>query len=110
MKINFEEIKKQPLNNQVLLSVLEVLYTSIKQERPQNIKINEFCSAKIINGIQFEIELTESPLSINDILIVSSSGNTIVTPTYIEEIKDKKVIFTSNSINANETLFVTYKY
>lgn len=110
MKINFEQLKKQPVDTNILLSLLEMLYVELKQEKMTNIRFNEYCTAEIIDGNTFEISLSEAPISINDILIVSMDGNHFITPSFIEEINGKKVRFTSRNITSHEVLYVTYKY
>lgn len=110
LKINFEEIKKQNINKEAIVNLLEALYIEIQNNDFNKIKLNEICIAESINIDEYQIELKNKPISINEIFIVNKNGQIFITPNSINEISNNKVKFTDNRIKNKEELFVTYKY
>ena len=110
LKINFEEIKKQNINKETIVNLLEALYMEIQNNDFNRIKLNEICIAESINIDEYQIELKNKPISINEIFIVNKNGQIFITPNSITEISNNKVKFTDNRIKNKEELFVTYKY
>lgn len=112
MTIDFESVKKQSLTKDLLLSLIEKIYLIVKNERTPNIILNEFVDNMSLDNTNniYQIILGSAPLSINDILIVSESGDIIITPNNIIEINKNIIKFTHPKIKNKLNFFVTYKY
>ena len=110
MKINFTELRKQNLDNETLINILEAIYYEIVNNDLTKVRLNELSSVEIINIDEFSFELSNAPSSINDILIISRKEQFIITPDSIYKIKDKKVFIKDNRLKNKDEIFVTYKY
>lgn len=110
MKINFEQLKKQKLDNDVIINLFESMYNEINDNNYNKIRLNETAIIESIGINEFEIELKSEPISINDIFIVSKNGQIIVTPNFITKIEKNKVILSDARLKNKDEIFVTYKY
>lgn len=110
MKLNFTELKKQNLDNETMINILEALYDEIINNNLTKVKLNELCIIESINVEEFSFELSSKPTSINDILIVTRKEQFIVTPDNIYEIKGNTVFIKDNRLKNKDEIFVTYKY
>jgi putative chaperone protein DnaJ len=110
LKINFAELRKQNLDNETFINILEAIYYEIINNDLTKVRLNELSSVEIINIDEFSFELSNAPSSINDILIISRKEQFIITPDSIYEIKDKKVFIKDNRLKNKDEIFVTYKY
>ena len=113
MNINFEELKKQELNYEAILLILESLYNDFNKTISSTIKLNEYVDTiKKVDGKfdEFYFELANRPISISDILIVLEDGSTFITPSSILEIEENKIYIKSVNISTESSFFVTYKY
>lgn len=110
MKINFNEIRKQKLDVETLINIIEAIYNSMNENNFNNIKMNELSIAENINVNEFSVELKFRPISINDILIISRKEQYIISPDSITEIKDKEILIKDARLKNKDELFVTYKY
>lgn len=110
MKINFEQLRKQKLDNEVIINLFENIYNEMNNNNYNKIKLNENAIIESIGINEFEIELKSEPISINDIFIVSKNGQIIVTPNFITKIEKNKVILSDARLKNKDEIFVTYKY
>ena len=110
MKIKFEELKKQKLDNEVIINLFENIYNEMNNNNYNRIKLNEISIIESIGINEFEIELKNEPISINDIFIVSKNGQIIVTPNFITKIEKNKVTLSDVRLKNKDEIFVTYKY
>lgn len=113
MKINFETLKSQNIDNETLLNILEILYNEVKSSTNPNIIFNEFVDNLEPDAKEhstFSFSLSKSPISINDMLIVSDDGSIVITPSSITKIDKNKIYFKNLQITSNMNLFVSYKY
>lgn len=109
MYIDFEEIRKQNVDKNTLINILEVIYQELKADKYPNIKINELCSLEEIGTYSYKLHLKEIPVSVNDIFIITESG-IVIPPNNISDI-DKNIITINNkNIKKTDDIFVTYKY
>ncbi|MGL5311711.1 MAG: hypothetical protein ACRCX2_19895 [Paraclostridium sp.] len=113
MKIDFEQIKKQNVDSDTLLHLLEVIYSEVKACTAPNIIFNEYVDTLEVvktSHATYAFTLSKTPISQNDLLIVSEDGSVYVTPSSIIKIEGTKVYFKNLQINSDTPLFVTYKY
>jgi putative chaperone protein DnaJ len=110
MKIKFEELKKQKLDNEVIINLFENIYDEMNNNNYNRIKLNEISIIESVGINEFEIELKNEPISINDIFIVSKNGQIIVTPNFITKIEKNKVTLSDARLKNKDEIFVTYKY
>ena len=110
MKIKFEELKKQKLDNEVIINLFESMYNEMNDNNYNKIRLNEIAIIESIGINEFEIELKNEPISINDIFIVSKNGQIIVTPNFITKIEKNKVTLSDARLKNKDEIFVTYKY
>ena len=110
MKIKFEELKKQKLDNEVIINLFENIYDEMNNNNYNRIKLNEISIIESVGINEFEIELKNEPISINDIFIVSKNGQIIVTPDFITKIEKNKVTLSDVRLKNKDEIFVTYKY
>ena len=110
MKIKFEELKKQKLDNEVIINLFENIYNEMNNNNYNRIKLNEISIIESVGINEFEIELKNEPISINDIFIVSKNGQIIVTPNFITKIEKNKVTLSDVRLKNKDEIFVTYKY
>ena len=110
MKIKFEELKKQKLDNEVIINLFENIYNEMNNNNYNRIKLNEISIIESVGINEFEIELKNEPISINDIFIVSKNGQIIVTPNFITKIEKNKVTLLDARLKNKDEIFVTYKY
>ena len=110
MKIKFEELKKQKLDNEVIINLFENIYNEMNNNNYNRIKLNEISIIESVGINEFEIELKNEPISINDIFIVSKNGQIIVTPNFITKIEKNKVTLSDARLKNKDEIFVTYKY
>jgi hypothetical protein len=113
MKIDFEQIKKQNIDNETLLHLLEVIYNEVKVTTTPNIMFNEYVDTLEIDKklhATYSFTLSKEAISPNDMLIVSEDGTVFITPSSIVKIEGSKIYFKSLQINSETPLFVTYKY
>ena len=110
MKIKFEELKKQKLDNEVIINLFENIYNEMNNNDYNRIKLNEISIIESVGINEFEIELKNEPISINDIFIVSKNGQIIVTPDFITKIEKNKVTLSDARLKNKDEIFVTYKY
>lgn len=109
MIINFKEIKKSPINFEVLLNILEILYKKINGISNKLI-LNELCKVETNLKNEYFIRLENKPLSNSDILIVSQDASVILTPSYINKIEDDVVYLNNKNIKKIDYVYVTYKF
>ncbi|PHI06520.1 hypothetical protein [Fusobacterium polymorphum] len=110
MKIKFEELKKQKLDNEVIINLFENIYNEMNNNNYNRIKLNEISIIESVGINEFEIELKNEPISINDIFIVSKNGQIVVTPNFITKIEKNKVTLLDARLKNKDEIFVTYKY
>ena len=110
MKINFEQLRQQKLDNEVIINLFENLYNEMNNNNYNKIKLNETAIIESIGINEFEIELKNEPISINDIFIVSKNGQVVVTPNVIIKIEKNKVVVSDARLKNKDEIFVTYKY
>lgn len=110
MKINFEQLRKQKLDNEVITNLFESMYNEMNDNNYNKIRLNETAIIESIGINEFEIELKNEPISINDIFIVSKDGQIIVTPNFITKIERNKIILSDARLKNKDEIFVTYKY
>lgn len=110
MKINFEQLRKQKLDNDVIINLFESMYNEMNDNNYNKIRLNETAIIESIGINEFEIELKNEPISINDIFIVSKNGQIIVTPNFITKIERNKIILLDSRLKNKDEIFVTYKY
>lgn len=110
MKIKFEELKKQKLDNEVIINLFESIYNEMNNNNYNRIKLNEISIIEAVGINEFEVELKNEPISINDIFIVSKNGQIIVTPNFIIKIEKNKVTLSDARLKNKDEIFVTYKY
>lgn len=110
MKINFEQLRQQKLDNEVIINLFENLYNEMNNNNYNKIKLNEIAIIESIGINEFEIELKNEPISINDIFIVSKNGQIVVTPNFIIKIEKNKVVLSDARLKNKDEIFVTYKY
>lgn len=109
MKINFEELKLQKVDNNIILEILENLYKSIKTTK-NNMILNELCKVNRTLSNEYNIKLSSKPLSNSDIFIVSQDGSIILTPTNITKIENDVVYISNKNMKMLDYVYVTYKY
>ena len=109
MKINFEELKLQKVDNNIILEILENLYKSIKTTK-NNMILNELCKVNRTLSNEYNIKLYSKPLSNSDIFIVSQDGSIILTPTNITKIENNIVYISNKNMKMLDYVYVTYKY
>lgn len=109
MYIDFEEIRKQNVDKDTLINILEVIYQELKSDKYPNIKINELCKLEEIGTYSYKLYLKDIPVSINDILIVTESG-IVITPNHISDIEKNIITINNKNIKKTDDIFVTYKY
>ena len=110
MKINFEQLKKQKLDNEVIINLFENLYNEMNNNNYNKIKLNEIAIVESIGINEFEIELKSEPISINDVFIISKNGQIIVTPSSINKIEKNKIVLLDARLKNKDEIFVNYKY
>ena len=110
MKINFEQLRKQKLDNEVIINLFESMYNEMNDNNYNKIRLNETAIIESIGINEFEIKLKNEPVSINDIFIVSKNGQIIVTPIFITKIERNKIILSDARLKNKDEIFVTYKY
>ena len=110
MKINFEQLRQQKLDNEVIINLFENLYNEMNNNNYNKIKLNEIAIIESIGINEFEIELKNEPISINDIFIVIKNGQIVVTPNFIIKIEKNKVVLSDARLKNKDEIFVTYKY
>lgn len=110
MKINFEQLRKQKLDNEVIINLFESMYNEMNDNNYNKIRLNETAIIESIGINEFEIKLKNEPVSINDIFIVSKNGQIIVTPNFITKIERNKIILSDARLKNKDEIFVTYKY
>ncbi|MGL5713189.1 MAG: hypothetical protein ACRCX2_09235 [Paraclostridium sp.] len=113
MNIDFNSLKSQQIDNKTLLNIMEVLYTSLKTEKFQNIILNEFVDDLKQDPEEFNVflfTLRNNPMSINDILIFSEDGAITITPASIVKLDKNTVSIKSLQVKKGMNFFVTYKY
>lgn len=110
MKINFDELKKQNLDNETLINIFEAIYYEIVNNNLTKVKLNELGTVEALNVDEFSLELASNPVSINDILIISRKEQFVITPDSIYELKNKQVFIKDNRLKNKDEVFVTYKY
>ncbi|MGL5768144.1 MAG: hypothetical protein ACRCX8_21125 [Sarcina sp.] len=113
MIIEFEKIKKQNVDLDTLLHLIEIMYAEVKSTTTPNIIFNEYIDTLEVDKTShatYAFTLSKTPISLNDMLIVSEDGSVMITPSSIIKIEDKKVFFKNLQISSGTTLFVTYKY
>ena len=110
MKINFEQLRKQKLDNEVIINLFESMYNEMNDNNYNKIRLNETTIIESIGINEFEIKLKNEPISINDIFIVSKNGQIIVTPNFITKIERNKIILSDARLKNKDEIFVTYKY
>lgn len=110
MKINFEQLRKQKLDNEVIINLFESMYNEMNDNNYNKIRLNETAIIESIGINEFEIKLKNEPISINDIFIISKNGQIIVTPNFITKIERNKIILSDARLKNKDEIFVTYKY
>lgn len=110
MKINFEQLRKQKFDNEVIINLFESMYNEMNDNNYNKIRLNETAIIESIGINEFEIKLKNEPISINDIFIVSKNGQIIVTPNFITKIERNKIILSDARLKNKDEIFVTYKY
>ena len=110
MKINFEQLRKQKLDNEVIINLFKSMYNEMNDNNYNKIRLNETAIIESIGINEFEIKLKNEPISINDIFIVSKNGQIIVTPNFITKIERNKIILSDARLKNKDEIFVTYKY
>lgn len=109
MYIDFEEIRKQKIDKDTLINIIEVIYQELKANKYPNVKINELCSLEEIGTYSYNIHLKDVPVSINDILIVTQSG-VVIPPNHISDINKNIITINNKNVKKTDDIFVTYKY
>lgn len=109
MKINFKELRKQKIDFETILNILEAIQNSIN-EKVNNVKINELCFAEKIGIDKYKINMSFEPNSINDIFIIGRREQFVLTPDSIESIEKNNIIVVDKRLRDKEELFITYKY
>ncbi|MGL6101356.1 MAG: hypothetical protein ACRCZ9_01225 [Fusobacteriaceae bacterium] len=113
MTIDFNEIKKQNIDSDALIHLIEVMYNEIKNASEPNIIFNEYVDSLEVDKkthATFSFYLSKAPISSNDIQMVSEDGGITVTPSSIVELNGNKVTFKNLQINSDTALYITYKY
>lgn len=113
MVIDFEAIKKQNVDPDTLLHLLEIMYAEVKACTTPNIIFNEYVDALEVDKTShatYSFVLSKSPVSVNDMLIVSEDGSVVITPSSVTKVEGTKVQFKNLQISSETPLFVTYKY
>lgn len=110
MVINFDEFKKQNIDINGLVRVMELIYNENKKNNDNSIIFNEYVQVLHTSEDEYEIKLEKSPLSESDITIVSEDGAVIITPIYITKLEQNIVTIKSSKISSATNFFVTYKY
>lgn len=110
--INFENIRKQSITKELLLSLIEKLYHQLNLKKITHITINE-----LVDNVKFDkdtncyvLTLMNAPVSYNDLIITSYDGKINVTPQFIKKIVLNRVFIQHNKIKELQNYFVTYKY
>lgn len=109
MYINFEEIRKQNIDKDTLINIIEVIYQELKANKYPNIKINELCKLEELSTYSYKLHLNNVPVSINDIFIVTDSG-IVIPPKNISDIEKNIITINNKNIKKTDDIFVTYKY
>lgn len=112
MTIDFENIKRNNITKELIISLIEKIYLMVKSEKEQNIVINEFVDDMSTDSKtnHYTISLANNPISMNDIMIFSENGELVITPKNILSLDKNKVTFTNSKIKNKMNFYVTYKY
>lgn len=109
MKINFRELRLQKIDINIILDILENLYNNLKMTK-NNMILNELCKVNRTLSNEYNIKLSNKPLSNSDIFIVSQDGSVILTPTHITKIENDTVYISNKNMKMLDYVYVTYKY
>lgn len=110
MIIDFDELRKQSVDKDVLIDLLEHMYKLMKSTKDINIMFNEICKVNKTVTNEFNIVLSKVPVSASDMIIHSQDGSITITPAHIVKV-DKNTIYINNkNIRQLDYVYVTYKY
>ena len=95
MTIDFENIKRNNITKELIISLIEKIYLMVKSEKEQNIVINEFVDDMSTDSKTnyYTISLANNPISVNDIMIFSEDGELVITPKNTLSLHKNKVTF-----------------
>ena len=110
MVINFDTLRQQDVDKSVLIDLLEHFYNKLKENKDSNIIINELCKVNRTTTNEYNIELSNIPLSMTDILIVSQDGSITITPMSLTKIENNLVYISNKNMKMLDYVYVTYKY
>lgn len=110
MIINFDELRQQNIDKDVLIDLLEHMYKLLKNNKDVNIMFNEMCKVNKTITNEHNIVLSKKPVSGTDLIIHSKDGSITITPSNIVKIDKNTVYINSKNIKQLDVVYVTYKY
>lgn len=110
MNIDFDELRKQDVDKDVLIDLLEHIYKLLKNTKDSNVMLNEVCKVNKTITNEFNIKLSQTPISASDIIIFSEDGTITITPAYIVKTEKNIVYINNKNIKQLDYVYVTYKY
>lgn len=110
MNIDFDELRKQDVDKDVLIDLLEHMYKLLKNTKDNNIMLNEVCKVNKTIANEFNIVLSKPPISAADVILHSQDGSITITPASIIKTDKNTVYINNKNIKQLDYVYVTYKY